>query len=304
MTNTVNPVLYNLNKTYGGLDMTNELQAFESLSKEEIMKMTGQDDDSQMGSGILPRLSINKLAEDDDGNALRPGVYTIYDPESEKKVYSLKDKPVNFRPFINAYQYMQYDAENNNYSCTSVIFKSWKDDPIDSKGGVRCGKVIGKDKNQLSKAELDNQRDTKCYRLVYGLLSMDCTTADGQPTSIEDVPILWRVTGTNFKPVGESLKSLKSRGNLMQNHFLNLTSNRRKSGDTVWYVSKIVIDNKTVKFTKKDLETMDLFTDLITDENKRVSDAYHKANDKKETDKITEKVINDLEDDPATILAS
>ena len=49
---------------------------------------------------------------------------------------------------------------------------------------------------------------------------------------------------------------------------------------------------------------MDLFTDLITDENKRVSDAYHKANDKKETDKITEKVINDLEDDPATILAS
>ena len=90
----------------------------------------------------------------------------------------------------------------------------------------------------------------------------------------------------------------------MQTHFLNLTSNRRKSGDTVWYVSKISIENKTVKFTKKDLETMDLFTDLITDENKRVSDAYHKANDKKETDKITEKVINDLEDDPATILAS
>jgi len=68
--------------------------------------------------------------------------------------------------------------------------------------------------------------------------------------------------------------------------------------------SKIAIDNKTVKFTKKDLEHMDLFTDLITDENKRVSDAYHKSNDKKETDKITAKVIDDLEDDPATILAS
>ena len=90
----------------------------------------------------------------------------------------------------------------------------------------------------------------------------------------------------------------------MQNHFLNLTSNRRKSGDTVWYVSKIVIDNKTVKFTKKDLETMDLFTDIITDENKRISDAYHKENDKKKTDEITAKVIDDLEDDPATILAS
>ena len=61
--------------------MANELQAFDSLSKEEIMKLTGQDDGSQMGSGTLPRLSINRAAEDDDGNALRPGVYTIYDPE-------------------------------------------------------------------------------------------------------------------------------------------------------------------------------------------------------------------------------
>jgi cell shape-determining protein MreC len=118
------------------------------------------------------------------------------------------------------------------------------------------------------------------------------------------LPTLWRVTGTNFKPVGESLKSLKSRGNLMQNHFLNLTSSRRTSGDTIWYVSKITIDNKTIKFTKKDLEHMDLFNDIINDENKKISDAYHKAHDKKKTDVITAKVIDDLEDDPATILAS
>ena len=84
--------IINLNLTVGGTNMSNELQAFEALSKEEIMKMTGQDDGSQISSGILPRLAINRASEDDDGNALRTGVYTIYDSESEAKVYSLKDK--------------------------------------------------------------------------------------------------------------------------------------------------------------------------------------------------------------------
>ena len=164
--------IINLNLTYGGKNMTNDLQAFESLSKEEIMKMTGQDDGSQISSGSLSRLTINRSSEDDDGNALRTGVYSIYDSEAEAKVYSLKDGAVQFRPFINAYQYMEYDAENNNYPCSSVIFKSWKDEPIDSNGSVRCGKVIGKDKEQLTQAEIDAQRNIKCYRLVYGLLSM------------------------------------------------------------------------------------------------------------------------------------
>ena len=68
--------------------MSNEVQAFHNLSTEEIMKLTGQDDGSQMGSGTLPRLAINRAAEDDDGNASRAGVYNIYDPESEAKVYS------------------------------------------------------------------------------------------------------------------------------------------------------------------------------------------------------------------------
>ena len=292
--------------------MANELQAFDSLSKEEIMKLTGQDDGSQMGSGTLPRLSINRAAEDDDGNALRPGVYTIYDPESEAKVYSLKDEAVHFRPFINAYQYMEYDADNNNYSSTSVIFKSWKDEPIDTNGGLRCGKVIGKDKDKLSQAELDAQRNIKCYRLVYGLLSMKCTKADGEATSIENMPILWRVTGSNFKPIGESLKSLKGRNSLMFNHVLNLTSKRKKSGSNVYNVASIAVDKKETDFSKKDLETMEMFNELITEENKRVSELWQDANKKANKDEETSKVMKDITDEntetvdanPETILAS
>ena len=48
--------------------MVNDLKAFNSLSKEEIMQMTGQDDGSIISSGTLARLIINRAAEDDDGN--------------------------------------------------------------------------------------------------------------------------------------------------------------------------------------------------------------------------------------------
>jgi hypothetical protein len=284
--------------------MVNDLQAFESLSKEEIMRMTGQDDGSIISSGNLSRLTINRAAEDDDGNQLSAGVYTVYDSGIEAKVYSIKDKAIQFRPFINAYQYMQYDPDNNSYPCSSVVFKSWKEEPIDTNGGVRCGKVIGKDKEQLTQAEIDAQRNIKCYRLVYGLLSMEGTTATGDATTIDAMPVLFRVTGSNFTPIGEALKSLKGRDSLMQNHLLNLTTKRKKAGSNVYYVSNVSVDNKEIDFTKKDLEHMDMFSALIEEENSRISEKYQNAHKNKERDAASAKVINEMADDPEMVLAS
>jgi len=284
--------------------MVNDLQAFESLSKEEIMRMTGQDDGSIISSGTISRLTINRAAEDDDGNQLSAGVYTTYDSGIEAKVYSIKDKAIQFRPFINAYQYMEYDPDNNNYPCSSVVFKSWKDEPIDSNGGVRCGKVIGKDKEQLTQAEIDSQRNIKCYRLVYGLLSMEGTTATGDATTVDAMPVLFRVTGSNFTPIGEALKSLKGRDSLMQNHLLNLTTKRKKAGSNVYYVSSVSVDSKEIEFTKKDLEHMDMFNALIEEENTRISEKYQNAHKNKERDVASAKVINEMEDDPEVVLAS
>ena len=282
--------------------MVNDLKAFDSLSKEEIMKMTGQDDGSVINTGTLDRLIINRAAEDDDGNQLSAGVYSTYDPSIESRVYSIKDKPIQFRPFINAYQYMEYDPDNNNYPCTSVIFKQWNEEAIDSSGGVNCGRIRGKDKENLTQAQIDAQRHIKCYRLVYGLVSMDATTPTGDPTKVEDLPVLFRVTGSNFIPIGESLKSLKGRDSLMQNHLLNMTTKKRKAGSNVYYVSQVTIDTKEVPFTQKDLEHMDMFNNLIQEENARVSAKWQKAHSNKEQDVASAKVINELADDPEMVL--
>ena len=200
---------------------------------------------------------------------------------------------------------MEYDAADNKYASTSVIFKSWRDEPIDTKGGVRCGKVIGKDKEQLTDAEIDAQKNIKCYRLVYGLLSMECTKANGDATAVKEMPVLWRVTGMNFKPIGETLKGLKGRNSLMFNHVLNLSSKRKKNGDNIFYIASIGVDDKQVEFSKKDLEHMDMFNDLINEENLKVSEQWKQANSSAKTDADSAKIVEAVtEDAPEEFLAT
>ena len=182
-----------------------QIANFEQLSKSQIMEMIGQEGGQSSGTG-LPRLTINRQPEDDDGNKIPMGTYGVYDSGIESMVYG---KPAIFRPFINSFQFMEYDTEQNKFSKRSVIFKNWKDEAIDTSGGTRCGKVPFKERDKLSKAQLEMQKNIKCYRLVYGTVSMEGQNAEGNPVSIKHKPVLWRVTGSNFTPVGEAMQSLK-----------------------------------------------------------------------------------------------
>ena len=76
----------------------NNLTNIKQMSNEQIMQAIGQDDGSNTGSNI-PRLSINRTPEDDDGNQLPVGHYTTYDSSVGQNVFG---KPVTLRPFISA----------------------------------------------------------------------------------------------------------------------------------------------------------------------------------------------------------
>mgnify|MGYP004447137075 FL=1 len=258
--------------------MVNDLVSFKTMSKDDIMRLTGQEDDAGgSGSVLIPRLAINRAGEDDDGNKLESGTYTIYDPESEKKVYSKKGEVVKLRPFIRAYQYMDYNQKENKYTNKTIIFKSWKDEALDSNGGVKCGKIPFKELNSVSKEEALRQKDIKCYTLLYGLLNMNAVTGEGESTVLKDLPVLWRVTGTNFRPVNEVVKSIKNRNKLIQNVNLLLGTKRKKTGNNVYYISDIGIDDAEVEFTKDNFETMQMFSQIIKDENIEVIESWKSA---------------------------
>ena len=279
----------------------NKLVNIKEMSDEQIMQAIGQDDGSNMGTNI-PRLVINRTPEDDDGNQLPVGHFSTYDSNVGQNVYG---KPITFRPFISAMQYMHYDADKGEYVNRSIIFKSWKEEAIDILGGTRCGKIPFKDRSTLTPEQLEQQRTIRCYKLVYGLLSFNNgKTAQGNAHNVENFPALYRVTGTAFSPVSAALDQLKKRKKLMFNCTFTIDTKRQKKGGNVFYVPEISVNaEENLQLSDMDMETLKVFQDSITAENTEIIAGYNKAKNSK--DNIDAKIVEEVSSDsPEEILAS
>jgi len=283
----------------------NNLVNIKGMSDEQIMQAIGQDDGSSMGTNI-PRLAINRTPEDDDGNQLPVGHFYTYDSNIGQNVFG---KPVTLRPFISAMQYMHYDADKGEYINRSIIFKSWKEEAIDILGGTRCGKIPFKERSSLTPEQLEQQRTIRCYKLVYGLLSFkDGKTAQGNTHSLENLPVLYRVTGTAFSPVSAALDQLKKRKKLMFNCTFSLDTKRQKKGGNVFYIPEIGVNaDVNLQLSDVDMETLKVFQESIDTENAEVVDAYNSAKTKKAngSDKVDAEIVEDINDDlPEKVLAT
>ena len=283
----------------------NKIVNIKDMSDEQIMQAIGQDDGSTLGNNI-PRLAINRTPEDDDGNQLPVGHFYTYDSSIGQNVFG---KPITLRPFISAMQYMHYDADKGEYVNRSIIFKSWKEEAIDVLGGTKCGKIAFKDRSSLTPEQLEKQRTIRCYKLVYGLLSFDKgKTANGADHKVENLPVLYRVTGTAFSPVSSALDQLKKRKKLMFNCSFSLDTKRQKKGGNVFYVPEIGVNaDANLQLSADDMDTLKVFQESIDTENAEVIDAYKKARSKKGngSDAIDAEIVEDVSDSsPEEVLAS
>jgi hypothetical protein len=282
----------------------NEIVNIKQMSDEQIMQAIGQDDGSNAGSNI-PRLAINRTPEDDDGNQLPVGHYYTYDSKVGQNVFG---KPATLRPFVSAMQYMHYDAEKGEYINRSIIFKSWKEEAIDILGGTKCGKIPFKERSTLTPEQLEQQRTIRCYKLVYGLLSFkDGKTAQGEPHVVENLPVLYRVTGTAFSPVTSALDQLKKRKKLMFNCTFSLDTKRQKKGGNVFYVPEIAVNaDANLQLSDTDMETLKVFQESIDIENAEVVSLYNAAKTKQPnvSDKIDAEIVEDIDDAPEKVLAT
>ena len=283
----------------------NNLVNIKGMSDEQIMQAIGQDDGSNLGTNI-PRLAINRTPEDDDGNQLPVGHFYTYDSNVGQNVFG---KPITFRPFISAMQYMHYDAVKGEYINRSIIFKSWKEEAIDILGGTRCGKISFKERSNLTPEQQEQQRTIRCYKLVYGLLSFkNGKTAQGKEHSVENLPVLYRVTGTAFSPVSAALDQLKKRKKLMFNTLLNIDTKRQKKGSNVFYVPEIAVNaDANLQLSDTDMDTLKVFQESIDTENLEVAGLYNSAKTKRvnSSDNVDAEIVKDLGDEsPEKVLAS
>ena len=285
--------------------MDNQLIDTKTMSDEQIMKAIGQDSGGGEGNNI-PRLAINRNPEDDDGNALPVGNFYTYDASVGTNVFG---KPVTFRPFISAMQYMHYEPEKGEYVNRSIIFKSWKEEAIDIQGGTRCNKVPYKDRDSLSPEDLAEQRKIRCYRLLYGLVSFDSKTSDGTDHKVKNLPTLWRVTGTSFAPVGAAIEQINKRKKLMFSCTFTLDSKRQKKGGNTFYVPEIKVNaDANLKMSAEDMDNLKAFQETINYENNEIANLYQQAKSKKSngSDTVSAKIMDDMDDelpDPAQVFA-
>ena len=282
--------------------MKNEIANINNMSDEQIKQAIGQDDGS--GGGInIPRLGINRSPEDDDGNQLPVGHLFTYDASVGQNVFG---KPATFRPFISAMQYMHYDPEKGEYVNRSIIFKNWKEEAIDILGGVKCGKVPFKERPSLTPEQLAEQRTIRCYRLLYGILSFKGKKANGEDHEVANLPVLWRVTGTAFAPVGSALDQVNKRKKLMFTTTFSIDSKRQKKGGNVYYTPEISVNaDANLQMSKEDMETLTVFQDIINTENAEVVDLYKAAKKGQPTssDGESAKVVKQVED-PVEVLSN
>ena len=282
--------------------MDNEIANINNMSDEQIKQAIGQDDGSSSGISI-PRLGINRSPEDDDGNQLPVGHLFTYDSSVGQNVFG---KPVTFRPFISAMQYMHYDPEKGEYVNRSIIFKNWKEEAIDILGGTRCGKIPFKERSSLTPEQLAEQWTIRCYRLLYGILSFKGKKANGEDHEVANLPALWRVTGTAFAPVGSALDQVNKRKKLMFTTTFSIDSKRQKKGGNVYYTPEISVNaDANLQMSKEDMETLTVFQDIINTENAEVVDLYKAAKKGQPTssDGESAKVIKQVED-PVEVLSN
>ena len=282
--------------------MDNEIANINNMSDEQIKQAIGQDDGSSSGISI-PRLGINRSPEDDDGNQLPVGHLFTYDSSVGQNVFG---KPVTFRPFISAMQYMHYDPEKGEYVNRSIIFKNWKEEAIDILGGTRCGKIPFKERSSLTPEQLAEQRTIRCYRLLYGILSFKGKKANGEDHEVTNLPVLWRVTGTAFAPVGSALDQVNKRKKLMFTTTFSIDSKRQKKGGNVYYTPEISVNaDANLQMSKEDMETLNVFQDIINTENAEVVDLYKAAKKGQPTssDGESAKVVKQVED-PVEVLSN
>ena len=281
--------------------MKNEIANIKNMSNEQIMQAIGQDDGSSNGIKI-PRLGINRSPEDDDGNQLPVGHFFAYDSSVGQNVFG---KPVTFRPFLSSMQYMHYDPEKSEYVNRSIIFKNWKEEAIDILGGIKCGKIPFKERPSLTPEQLAEQRTIRCYRLLYGLLSFKGKKANGEDHTLANFPVLWRVTGTAFSPVGSALDQVNKRKKLMFTTTFSIDSKRQKKGGNVYYTPEISVNaDANLQMSKEDMETLSVFQDIINTENSEVVELYKAAKKGQPTssDDESANVIKQVED-PVEVLS-
>jgi len=245
-----------------------------SLSYEQIAQLTGQEMPSKATS-TLKVLKINRDFEDDDGNALPSGTFTI--TVDGENVYA---KTIKFQLFMQRYQYIHYDQTEGEFVGKSIMANNLypQTEVHDSTGTMRCGSVPSAKRDNLTVEQATKQKDIKCYRMLFGKVTFnDAVNAKGEKREVANMPIIWKARGANFMPISVPLDALTAQRKPFIYYDMVVSLKKEKNGSVIYYVGTFSSPNGPLDFGEDDQNLLADFNSYIETENKDVMKDYDSA---------------------------
>jgi len=245
-----------------------------NLSYEQIAQLTGQEMPSKATS-TLKVLKINRDFEDDDGNALPSGTFTI--TVDGENVYA---KTIKFQLFMQRYQYIHYDQTEGEFVGKSIMANNLypQTEVHDSTGTMRCGSVPSAKRDNLTVEQATKQKDIKCYRMLFGKVTFnDAVNAKGEKREVANMPIIWKARGANFMPISVPLDALTAQRKPFIYYDMVVSLKKEKNGSVIYYVGTFSSPNGPLDFGEDDQNLLADFNSYIETENKDVMKDYDSA---------------------------
>lgn len=256
---------------------------------DALMKLTGIRGD--FTPSPYPTVRVNYDDQDDDGNAIPRGKFSLYTDEGTR-VFA---DTIQFRIMMVAKRYQHYSKELQKVVSTSVYFQKFTNEIPDDIGGNKCGKVSKKLLPQLSAEEQLAQKEIQLSQVIFGLVSAVGKDTKGNDVIITEKPATYFARGSTFMPAAEYLEELDKKNILPFSIVTNISLKREKNNNVTFWMGvftpgeKLEVGNKEIAFLKEVLA-------YIKGENDIVVDKWRSAKTKQGRPEM-KLVANGLDDD-------
>jgi len=271
-----------------------EVALYNGLTQDQLFAAMGvqQDSANEQGSNRLPILKINYQEEDDKGNELKKGAFALTLPSGT--VYG---KDVRVRVFSDYMQYLDYDPAQEAVVNKTIIHRGG-DEPIDEKGGIRCGKPTSNALREMGDDIREKYKSITCFRYLYAKVSIsDAATADGTAVEVKDEPCLFRMKGASFLAFNSVTESCRAQKLKFLEVESAVTTERQKKGSVTYFTTKFEPDfSNIIPITSDDLHFMSKILDTVNFENKQVMAKYNEALRNSQEDVRDEKLVGEVEE--------
>lgn len=194
---------------------------------------------------------------------------------------------VSFRPLVQSFKWSHFDFDTKEMVVETIEVRNiFQEEPIDTKGTIRCGKPPSKN---LDKEARDKWKHITFNRILRGVVDI------GELTNI---PCIMFLKGASRDVFESQYFDRLSGSQHMRDFKCELSTKQEKTGAVKYFV--LVVDPKfddQIPVDQPTVETIQVFTKQIEDKNKAIRDKYTETLKANNEDQTSIKALKDALDD-------